>query len=299
MVAGAYAVLALHDACVKLLVANLPTTQILFIRSAMILAICMLADRRSPARAVASRVRGALLARGLILLAAWLSYYSAARYLQLAELVTIYYASPLIVAALAVPMLGERVTWTRWAAIAIGFGGVVLACRPGNLHHPVAIGLDLLAAVLWAYAIILIRQIARHEPSVIQMLLANSVFLVLCGATLPWFWRTPDLSQTLLLMVVGLLGAGAQFLLYEGIKRAPASVAAPLEFTSLAWSVGLGYLIWGNFPDWAVLGGAGLILFGGLVVVAGEWRSEARPGALSPTAGACAGVSGPRSPSLE
>jgi drug/metabolite transporter (DMT)-like permease len=272
LTAAAYLVFALHDACVKLLVADLPAVQVLFARSAVILACCVLADRRTPLRALRSPVRGALLGRGLVLLAAWLCYYSAARHLQLAELVTIYYASPLLVAALAGPLLGERVPWRRWAALAVGFSGVLLACRPGDLRQPGAIALDLLAAALWAYAVILIRRLARQEPTLVQMLLAASVFLVACGAALPWLWRTPGSAQLGLLLLVGLLGAGAQFLLYEGIKRAPATVAAPLEFTGLAWSFGLGFLVWGDVPDGAVFAGAGLILASGCLVVAGEWR---------------------------
>jgi drug/metabolite transporter (DMT)-like permease len=249
---------------VKLLVAGLPAVQVLFARSAVILACSVLADRRTPVRALRSPARGALLGRGLVLLAAWLCYYSAARHLQLAELVTIYYASPL---------LGERVPWPRWAALLVGFSGVLLACRPGDLRgQPRPIGLDLLAAALWAYAVVLIRRLARHEPTLVQMLLAASVFLVACGAALPWLWQAPGGTQLGLLLLVGLLGAGGQFLLYEGIKRAPATVAAPLEFTGLAWSFCLGFLVWGDIPDPAVFAGAGLILASGCLVVAGEWR---------------------------
>jgi len=264
LTAAAYLVFALHDACVKLLVADLPAVQVLFARSAVIMACCVLADRRAPGRALRSPARGALLWRGLVLLAAWLCYYSAARHLRLAELVTIYYASPLLVAALAVPLLGERVPWMRWAALAVGFSGVLLACRPGDLRQPGPIALDLLAAALWAYAVVLIRRLARHEPTQVQMLLAAAVFLVACGAALPWLWRPPGEAQLGLLLLVGLLGAGGQFLIYEGIKRAPATVAAPLEFTGLAWSFGLGFLIWGEVPAWTTLGGAAVVISAGL-----------------------------------
>ncbi len=117
----------------------------------MILAICLAIGRkRVVIQTLRSPIRNALLARAIGLLMAWLCFYTAAGKLQLAELMTIYFASPLLVAVLAVPILRETVTRMRWISILIGFGGVLIACRPGDLSHAGAIGLALLAAVLWA-----------------------------------------------------------------------------------------------------------------------------------------------------
>jgi drug/metabolite transporter (DMT)-like permease len=116
--------------------------QILFVRSAVILAICLAIGRRRLAlQAATSPVRRALLLRSVVLMAAWLCYFTAARYLQLAELVTLYFGSPLMVAALAAPMLGEKVPPARWAFILIGFAGVVVACWPAALDAWWPVGL--------------------------------------------------------------------------------------------------------------------------------------------------------------
>jgi drug/metabolite transporter (DMT)-like permease len=268
-------VFSFHDACVKLLVADFAAPQVLFMRSLVILCVCLAVGRsRLLLRAWSSPVRWPLVMRGLVLVGAWLAYYTAARHLQLALLITIYFASPLLVTALAIPILGERVPWQRWVSLTLGFTGVLIACRPGDLSQIGPIGLALFAALMWACAMILIRKIARAEPSLVQMLLANTAFLVTCGTAMPWLWLTPDLPQLALMLLVGGLGAMGQFLIYEGIRRAPASVVAPLEFTALLWSFLLGYAIWRDIPGAPVFLGAGFILLSGLLIVLGEWRSK-------------------------
>ena len=99
-------------------------------------------------RALVSPMRFRLLLRSVVIVIAWAFYYTAARYLQLAELVTIYFSSPLLVAVLAPLILKEQVPWSRWASVGIGFLGVIIACRPTHLHQPVPILLALTAARL-------------------------------------------------------------------------------------------------------------------------------------------------------
>lgn len=247
-------------------------------RSLVILGVCLVLGRGSLlARAAASPVRLPLLMRGLILVGAWLAYYTAARRLQLAELITLYFASPLLVTVLAIPLLGERVPWHRWLSLVLGMAGVILACRPGDLGgHMIPAGMALFAALMWACAMILIRRLAGSEPTLVQMLLANTAFLLTCGAVMPWLWRAPAPPQLALMLLVGLLGSLGQFLIYEGIRRAPASAVAPLEFTALLWSFLLGYAIWRDIPAVPVFMGAGLILLSGVLIVVSEWRDGRR-----------------------
>src|SRR5579872_4534752 len=157
----AYFLFSLQDATIKWLVAGFPVPQLMFMRSAAILPFCIaFGGTRVARRGLASPIRAQLFWRSLILMAAWICYYTAARDLQLAELTTIYFCSPLLVAVLAIPLLNERVTWSRWLSLAIGFAGVVSACRPSAAApaagQSMAIMLALLAAGLWAYATVLI-----------------------------------------------------------------------------------------------------------------------------------------------
>ncbi|MGA2343996.1 MAG: DMT family transporter, partial [Steroidobacteraceae bacterium] len=202
-------------------------------------------------------------------------YYSAARYLALGELVTIYFGSPILVALMAGPILREQVSAGRWLAVFVGFVGVVIACRPG-LSATGPILMALAAAALWSISTILIRLTKLAEPTSVNMVMTNLGFFILAGIMLPWVWKTPSIEDWLILVSLSLAGATAQFLVFEALRRASASTIAPLEFTSLVWAFLLQYLVWGEAPDVFVLSGALLIGLSGLVIVSIEWRNSAR-----------------------
>jgi len=168
---GAYFMFSWQDAAVKWLATSYAVPELLFLRSITIVLLCLaLGGRPLLIQAVASRRKLALLFRGAVILAAWLCYYSASRRLQLAEMVTIYFAAPLIITVLSVFLLHEHVRWQRWAATLLGFLGVVVACAPGGVGLSWPVVLVLLAALFWAYSNILVRQISQSETTVVQML---------------------------------------------------------------------------------------------------------------------------------
>lgn len=273
-VAG-YFLFSLQDALVKWLVADNSVWQILLVRSLTILALCVTIGRGPLLRqAVLTPRKNALLLRGAVILAAWLCYYSAARYLQLAELTTIYFAAPMIVTVLSVLMLRESVTWPRWSGTAIGFVGVVIACDPTGVGITVPVALVLLSAALWAFSNILVRRISGLETTLMQMLYSSIAFAAACIVTMPWTWQAPAALDITLMVVLGLISAAAQYLLLEGIRRAPASLIAPFEYSSLLWAFLLSYAIWLDVPRLAVFVGAAIILGSGLVVIVGETRIQ-------------------------
>lgn len=273
-----YFLFTLHDAAVKLLVATIPVWQVLFFRSLTILAGCALFGGPALFRdAVRSPIVRPMFLRSFLILGAWLCYYSAARSLQLAELTTIYYAAPIIVTVLSVIVLKETVPWTRWAAVFGGFAGVVIACDPARLGFSLPVVLVLAAAFMWGTSIILLRKIAMQEKTIVQMILNNAFFLATAGVPLVWLWQAPDLAQALLLLGAGMLAGLAQFALFEGMRRAEASVIAPFEYTALVWAFVLGYLVWADIPRLEVFVGASLIMAAGLLVVATEDRRSRVP----------------------
>ena len=126
----AWMLFALHDASIKLLVANLSAWQVLFVRSLIVLPACLMLRRRTGvATEVPPLVRGRLMVNALIYALAWIAYYTAARSLQLAELETVYYASPIVTTVLAAVLLRESVPLSRWSGLAIGFFGGVARLR--------------------------------------------------------------------------------------------------------------------------------------------------------------------------
>jgi drug/metabolite transporter (DMT)-like permease len=280
---GGFFFFPLHDALAKLLVKDLSVWEIMFLRSSMILLFVLSVNGAAPLRrAYRSPVRSLLATRAFIIVAAWALYYSAARSLALGEMVTIYFGSPILVALMAGPVLREQVSTGRWLAVAMGFVGVVIACRPGfSASGPVLAALC--AAVLWSISTILIRLTKLSEPTSVNMLMTNMGFFVLAGLMLPWVWQTPSLHDCALLLALSVIGATSQFLVFEALRRASASTIAPLEFTSLAWAFVIQFAVWGSVPDGFVMLGALLIGLSGLVIVSIEWKQSirikrARPG---------------------
>ena len=170
----------------------------------------------------------------------------------------------------------------------IGFLGTVLAANPAGLSLSPATILVLIAACLWGYGVILTRQIARREASLVQMFFNNCFFLALTAIGCALTWRTPSGADLWLLLLVGLLGGLGQFSLFESAQHAPASLTAPLEYTALVWAFLLGFLVWGNIPGAGVFAGAVLILAAGLLLLVAEQRNRKNMGGKTRSAGAAA-----------
>jgi drug/metabolite transporter (DMT)-like permease len=270
----AYSLLSLQDATIKWLVGALPVWQVLFGRSVVIVSVCLARGRGDLLRcAVTTQTRNMLLVRSAVALAAWLCYFTAARTLPLGQLLTLYFAAPVMVVLLAGPLLSERVGGARWAAIGVGFAGTVAATNPAALSASAATGLVLIAAALWAYGTILMRQIARRESSLVQMLFTNVFFLVATGLASALTWHAVTPAEAGLLFAAGALGGAGQFCLLEAARRAPASLTAPMEYTALIWAFLLGFAVWGDFPTRGVVTGACLIFAAGAILLVSERKA--------------------------
>ena len=269
----AYFLFSVQDASVKWLVAALPVLQILFVRSVTIFAICLTIGRAPLARrALVSPVMKPMILRNLLLLSAWLCYYTAARDLGLAELTTLYYASPVIMTLLAVPVLGEAVSVGRWLAVLTGFIGVIVACNVAGagLALSLPVCLALLAAAFWAISTVLLRKTALRETTLTQMTISSGFFILFTGAAMPFVWTALSLPDFLLMAATGALAGLAQYALFEGMRRTEVSVLAPFEYSSLVWAFLLGFMIWGDVPAGHVTVGAALIFAAGFIIIAAE-----------------------------
>jgi drug/metabolite transporter (DMT)-like permease len=222
-----------------------------------------------------------LFLRNLLLLAAWLSYYTAARDLGLAELTTLSYASPILITILAVPILKEDVPPLRWIAVLVGFIGVVVATDPlgTGMTLSLPVWLALQAAVFWAISTVLLRKTAMQEVTLVQMTISSGFFIVFTGIAVTVSWVTPSLVDVALMAGTGLIAGIAQYALFEGMRRAPVSMLAPFEYSSLIWAFGIGFLIWGDVPARQVFVGAALIFSAGMIIILGErFGRRLRPG---------------------
>jgi drug/metabolite transporter (DMT)-like permease len=200
--------------------------------------------------------------------------FAAVARMPLAEYTAIQFASPLFITALSVPILKEKVDGRLWAAIIVGFVGVLIMVRP-DPSQVTGLGpaLAILSALGASGAMIAIREIGRTEPGP-TIVFYFTLFATLFGAAgLPFVWTQPDLPTLGLLVLCGLVGGVGQLFLTQAFKLAPAAVVAPFDYASLLWAGVLGWLIWRDFPKADTLAGGAIVVASGLYIV---WRETRR-----------------------
>ncbi len=268
-----WAVFSLQDAIVKLLVVDLPVPEVLFARSVVILVISgALAKRADFVAMIKPRNSAAIALRSLIILFAWFAYYSASRSLQLAEMVTIYFAGPLFVVAMSGPFLRETVGPGRWLATIVGFAGVLVAANPTGVADLTPALLALFAAFCWAVTTLLARTLTKGVSTSAMMIGSNLAFLIACAALGPALFVWPTAHEVELMAALGCIGCLGQYLWFEGMRRAQASLLAPLEYSMLVYAIAWGWLIFGDWPQARTLVGAAIVLASGLFVLLLEAR---------------------------
>jgi drug/metabolite transporter (DMT)-like permease len=189
----------------------------------------------------------------------------ALQYLQLAETGAIQFSVPILIALFAAPILGERMDRARWIAISLGFVGVLIIVRPGTSGFHPALVLSLVNAVLYALYNLVTRHLAAHDSA------ETTQFITSIGATLiitpialaALDLHAPTAFQWFVLAAIGLAGGLGHYLIAVAHKYAPANVLAPFLYQQIVWMVLLGYLVFGDVPDAAVMLGAAIVIASG------------------------------------
>jgi drug/metabolite transporter (DMT)-like permease len=206
--------------------------------------------------------------RALCLVTATLMGFTAIRFLRISELTTINFASPLIVALLAGPLLGERIGPRRLVAVLVGFVGVLIVTRPGSGSFQPAALLVLVAALANAFYSIATRRLAAHDAPETTMVYTVLVGAALAAPVLPLVWHAPDRAITwLVIALIGACGALGHWLLILAHKRCPASVLAPFYYAQLLSAVVIGAVVFDEAPDrWTLVGGS-IVIGSGLYLL--------------------------------
>lgn len=194
--------------------------------------------------------------------------FSAVQYLPLTEATALQFTSPLFMTALSALLLSEKVGRHRWAAVFVGFIGVLIMARPvpGEMNIP-GVTLGILSALGAAGAMVAIRQISDTEkgPTIVFYFTLGGVVLGAVGSM--FHWVTPDPMTLGLLIVAGLIGGVGQLFLTEALRQAPIGVIAPFDYTQLIWATGLGLVIWGELPHPLTLVGAVIVAGSGVYIL--------------------------------
>jgi drug/metabolite transporter (DMT)-like permease len=224
------------------------------------------------------------LVRSVLMVATTLFNFLALQYLRLDQTVTIVFLAPLMVALLAGPFLGEWVGTRRLIAILIGFGGVVIAVRPGlGAVHP-AVLYSLAGMLAYAVFMILTRYLSPYDPPFVTLFYSMFVGTVFAAPFAIMQWVAPqDLTTWLLLGGLGVLGGTGHYLFLHAYRLAPASSISPFLYLQLVTMVLAGWLVFGDLPDIWTLAGSAIIIGSGIYLVHRERASaKSLPGPMEP-----------------
>jgi drug/metabolite transporter (DMT)-like permease len=245
------------------------------------LLILMLFPRRVPTL-LDSADKGLQLLRSLLVLLATLLMFTSVGLMPIADVVAITFVAPLLIVVLSVFVLREHVGIRRWAAVIVGFVGVVTILRPGGeLFAPVAL-LPLSIALAYALYQVLTRMVAQSADPLNTLFYSALVGAVTMTLIVPFVWVAPDTIHWLKLAIAGLLGGMGHYAIIRAYERADVSLVAPFAYTELIWATGFGYFVFGDLPDTWTFVGATIIAASGIYVVHRE-RIVMRVASLSAT----------------
>ncbi len=290
LVAGIF-VFSIQDMILKFISDGYPLSEAMVLRSltaAPILAV--FAWRDGGLGTLFTPGVGRMVLRGVVMLAAYTSYYLALPALPIASAVALYFSAPLFITVLSVVWLGERVSLPRWIAVAAGFAGVVVMVRPGATLFEWAALLPVISGLAYGVSMIFARTIGGRETASAMAFWGNAVFLLAALAMALVFgggdyaagahpsmqfllraWVWPSAFDAMLMCGCGVIAAMGLTLLTQAYRSTPASVIAPFEYSAMLWGVIWGWTVWRDWPDATSWAGISIIIGAGLFVL---WRER-------------------------
>ncbi len=286
-VIGAAVAFTTQDMMVKWLSGGYPLHQIVLVRAsvALVILLAFVVPLEGGYGVLRTKRLGLHLARGFAVVVANLTFFTGLASLPLGEATAIFFAAPLFITILSIPMLGERVGPRRWAAVLIGLAGTAIMVRPGGATFQAAALLPLLAAFAYAMLQILTRKLGLAEKASamafyiqITMLVVATLFGLIAGdgrfagsggpnlqfLFRAWVW--PDTTDLWIMAGIGCLSAAGGYLVSQAYRVAEAGLVAPFEYIAMPLAVVWGILLWGDWPDALAWTGIGLVAGAGVYV---------------------------------
>ena len=290
--------ISVNDVLIKRLSGDYPLHEMIFARSSIGLAISLAILQFEGGFRELRTARPLLhLLRGLLVVMANMTYFTALAVLPLAEATALFFVAPLFITLLSVPLLGERVGAFRMAAVVMGFGGVLLMLRPaGGAGGPevdrLTLLLPMMSALFYACFQILTRRLgAASKASAMAVYIQSTflcvslAFLLLAGdgrfaagveneslRFLLRAWRWPMADDLWLFLALGGISGAVGYCMSAAYRSAEAAVVAPFEYIALPLAIFWGWSVFGHLPGPWVMAGIALIVGAGLTVFLRERR---------------------------
>lgn len=257
-----------HDALGKVLTARYPIFEIIFLRSVFALPFVLLFLRWEHGSIQLRTGRfWALTARGLLGVASFSLFLMGLKIMPLADTFAIFNSAPLLVAALAGPLLGEPATRRQWIAVLVGFAAVLFMIRPGGAIPLMGAAIMVVSVSCFSLGIILTRSLGRTESASMMTVFAMAIFVIAGGVGIPFAWTTPTLGDLGLMTILGVLAASAMYCTFFAYKHGAPARMVPFQYVTLVWAVLIGYVIWRDVPDLSVIAGGVVVVGSGLFVL--------------------------------
>jgi drug/metabolite transporter (DMT)-like permease len=214
--------------------------------------------------------------RAALLIAATAFFFQALRTLPIADALAIFFVQPLVITMFSPLILGESVGWRRWAAVGVGFAGVLVIIRPGFQTFDVGMAYALLAGASLAFYMLMTRRISGRDPAMVTTYhtsLMGGAMMTVVVLALGWQAVTP--LQWAMLLGVGLIATVGHFLIVKAYDHAEASLLAPLGYTEMIMAVVVGWVFFGDFPDGWTFVGVGILIASAIYISLRERRRKA------------------------
>jgi drug/metabolite transporter (DMT)-like permease len=238
----------------------------------VVLALALFRAWKTPAMFRVGNLPAQIL-RGAFLFGSTFFNFLALKTLQLAETTSIFFFSPMVITALAGPLLGEWAGWRRWLAIIAGFAGVLVITRPGFGVFEPGHAYALFAMFCYSFYVIMTRRMGATETPESLIFYSALAPVVLMLPAVPYTASAPaDLFHLLILVSLGFYGAFGHWLLIRAYRIATTSALAPYPYMQMVWMIFFGYLVFDQLPDRWTLAGAAVIVASGLYIVHREHR---------------------------
>ncbi|MCO7521857.1 MULTISPECIES: DMT family transporter [unclassified Pseudomonas] len=211
--------------------------------------------------------------RALSLLGTSLLFTAGLQYLPLAEATAVNFLTPVLVTALSVPLLKERVTTGQWLAVVTGFIGVLVVVHPGGAMFTPAILFPFSSALVFCFYQLLTRKLAAYDTPTTSNFYAGLCNTLVMTALVPFFWQAPQWAHVPFMLALGGCGMTAHLLLTQAFRHAAPALLAPFSYCQIVFAGLLGLLVFGQAPDKISLAGIAIICLSGL---GAAWMQRAR-----------------------
>lgn len=264
MMVGAFTLFTVMVTCIKLVGSRISIPQILIVRQIVMMAILFIIAGRALPRLARTRRPALQFARGLFSLGAMMCGFTALVNMPLAEATAIGFSQVLFVTLAAIVVLHEVVDGRRWVALAAGFCGVLIMLKPtGEAFNAYAV-LAIVGAICGAGITITVRILGDRENTITILLWQGAIILLALALPGWWSWQSATAAEWTLMILLGVVGLGGQWLITRAYQIGEASALAPLDFVRLLLATLSGYLVFAEIPGVITVAGAALVVGGTL-----------------------------------